>query len=191
MAKRTSICSSRNGRNRKRMQRLWREEGLRVPYKRRKRVHFGDLTVPGRPAPRRAARRRLGVRFPSSTSLRTGGRGSCCTLLTTSRGRRWWHDRRARLALHECVCRDLRSEAHCRSLVPLPDRSSHDVDVSRSAPRYPNRTQAATPSVGRDTRADTNAGVRPAPTRDVLIARGREARRWMGNGTSSPKRRRD
>jgi putative transposase len=33
--------------NRKRTQRLWREEGLRVPPKRRKRLRRGDSTVPG------------------------------------------------------------------------------------------------------------------------------------------------
>jgi putative transposase len=33
--------------NRKRTQRLWREEGLRVPQKRRKRRRVGDSTVPG------------------------------------------------------------------------------------------------------------------------------------------------
>jgi putative transposase len=33
--------------NRKRVQRLWREEGLRVPQKRRKRRRVGDSTVPG------------------------------------------------------------------------------------------------------------------------------------------------
>ncbi len=35
--------------NRKRTQRLWREEGLRVPLKRRKRQRRGDSTVPGNP----------------------------------------------------------------------------------------------------------------------------------------------
>ena len=33
--------------NRKRVQRLWREEGLRVPQKRRKRLRRGESTVPG------------------------------------------------------------------------------------------------------------------------------------------------
>jgi putative transposase len=33
--------------NRKRIQRLWREEGLRVPRKRRKRLRRGESTVPG------------------------------------------------------------------------------------------------------------------------------------------------
>ena len=33
--------------NRKRVQRLWREEGLRVPQKRRKRQRRGESTVPG------------------------------------------------------------------------------------------------------------------------------------------------
>jgi putative transposase len=33
--------------NRKRVQRLWREEGLRVPVRRRKRRRLGDSTVPG------------------------------------------------------------------------------------------------------------------------------------------------
>ena len=34
--------------NRKRTQRLWREEGLRVPRRRRKRQRLGDSTVPAR-----------------------------------------------------------------------------------------------------------------------------------------------
>jgi putative transposase len=34
--------------NRKRVQRLWREEGLRVPVRRRKRQRLGDSTVPAR-----------------------------------------------------------------------------------------------------------------------------------------------
>jgi putative transposase len=33
--------------NRKRVQRLWREEGLRVPQRKRKRRRLGDSTVPG------------------------------------------------------------------------------------------------------------------------------------------------
>jgi putative transposase len=32
--------------NRKRVQRIWREEGLRVPQRRRKRKRLGDSTVP-------------------------------------------------------------------------------------------------------------------------------------------------
>jgi putative transposase len=32
--------------NRKRVQRLWREEGLRVPQRTRKRRRLGDSTVP-------------------------------------------------------------------------------------------------------------------------------------------------
>ena len=34
--------------NRKRVQRLWREEGLRVPVRRRKRQRLGDSTVPAK-----------------------------------------------------------------------------------------------------------------------------------------------
>lgn len=33
--------------NRKKIQRLWREEGLRVPQRKRKRLRLGDSTVPG------------------------------------------------------------------------------------------------------------------------------------------------
>jgi putative transposase len=40
--------------NRKRVQRLWREEGLRVPVRRRKRLRLGDSTIP---AKRLSARR--------------------------------------------------------------------------------------------------------------------------------------
>ena len=51
--KHTSTCLTRAGTiNRKRAQRLWREEGLRVPAKRRKRQRRGESTVPWRSAPR-------------------------------------------------------------------------------------------------------------------------------------------
>ena len=50
--------------NRKKIQRLWREEGLRVPAKRRKRQRLGHSTTPGRPARGRAARSRVGARLP-------------------------------------------------------------------------------------------------------------------------------
>src|SRR3954451_10380579 len=40
--------------NRKRVQRIWREEGLRVPARRRKRQRLGESTVP---APRLRAKR--------------------------------------------------------------------------------------------------------------------------------------
>ena len=48
IAKPISICSMQGWSiNRKRTQRLWREEGLRVPAKRRKRQRRGESTVPG------------------------------------------------------------------------------------------------------------------------------------------------
>jgi transposase InsO family protein len=47
--------------NRKRVQRLWREEGLRVPQKRRKRQRRGESTVPRGPVAGTAARSRLGI----------------------------------------------------------------------------------------------------------------------------------
>ncbi len=34
--------------NRKKIQRLWREEGLRVPQRKRKRLRLGESTVPGK-----------------------------------------------------------------------------------------------------------------------------------------------
>jgi putative transposase len=34
--------------NRKKIQRLWREEGLRVPQRKRKRLRLGDSTVPAK-----------------------------------------------------------------------------------------------------------------------------------------------
>ena len=47
IAARISCCSMRAGQiNRKRTQRVWREEGLRVPRKRRKRQRLGESTVP-------------------------------------------------------------------------------------------------------------------------------------------------
>ena len=41
-----TLCEEGWGVNRKRVQRLWREEGLRVPAKRRKRQRLGDSAVP-------------------------------------------------------------------------------------------------------------------------------------------------
>jgi hypothetical protein len=40
------LCQEGWGVNRKRVQRLWREEGLRVPQRRRKRRRLGESTVP-------------------------------------------------------------------------------------------------------------------------------------------------
>ena len=50
--------------NRKKIQRLWREEGLRVPQRKRKRQRLGNSTVAGEAAARRAAQPRLGDRLP-------------------------------------------------------------------------------------------------------------------------------
>ena len=47
--------------NRKRVQRIWREEGLRVPARATKRRRLGDSTVPRRPAPGGAPQPRLGA----------------------------------------------------------------------------------------------------------------------------------
>ena len=48
-AVRTRCCAQRAGAiNRKRVQRLWREEGLRVPLRRRKRYRLGTSTVPAK-----------------------------------------------------------------------------------------------------------------------------------------------
>jgi putative transposase len=60
------------GVNRKRVQRLWREEGLRVPARRRKQRRLGDSTVP---AARLAAQRpgRCGRWTSSSTRPPTAG----------------------------------------------------------------------------------------------------------------------
>ena len=46
--------------NRKRVQRLWREEGLRVPQRQRKRRRLGRVDGPGRAAAGRAARTTCG-----------------------------------------------------------------------------------------------------------------------------------
>jgi transposase InsO family protein len=59
--------------NRKRVQRLWREEGLRVPRRRRKRQRLGESTVPAR---RLAAQRpdhvwALGFQFDQTADGRT------------------------------------------------------------------------------------------------------------------------
>ena len=42
------LCEEGWSVNRKRVQRLWREEGLRVPVRRRKRRRLGSSTVPGK-----------------------------------------------------------------------------------------------------------------------------------------------
>ena len=55
------------GVNRKRVQRLWREEGLRVPVKRRKRQRLGDSAQP--------ARRLRAERPNHAPTARPGGRG--------------------------------------------------------------------------------------------------------------------
>jgi putative transposase len=59
--------------NRKRVQRLWREEGLRVPQRKRKRRRLGDSTVP---AERLRAERpnHLWAFGSSSTRSSMGGR---------------------------------------------------------------------------------------------------------------------
>ena len=47
--------------NRKRTQRLWREEGLRVPQRRRKRQRLGESTVPAERLRAERARSRVGA----------------------------------------------------------------------------------------------------------------------------------
>jgi putative transposase len=74
--------------NRKRTQRLWREEGLRVPQRRRKRQRLGESTVP---ASRLRAERpdqvwALDFQYDQTADGRIV---NCCTSLTSSRGRRW------------------------------------------------------------------------------------------------------
>ena len=59
--------------NRKAVQRLWREEGLRVPARRRKRQRLGTSTTPGGPAGRRASRIMCGRWTTSSTRPPTAG----------------------------------------------------------------------------------------------------------------------
>ena len=49
--------------NRKRVQRLWREEGLRVPVRRRKRRRLGDSTVPAKRLRAERPEPRVGIDF--------------------------------------------------------------------------------------------------------------------------------
>ena len=51
------------------------------------------------------------------------------------------------------------------------------MSADPGAEHFPNRTQASAPSGARDTRANTNAGVGPAFTRDVLVATSEHAER--------------
>ena len=60
--------------NRKKIQRLWREEGLRVPQRKRKRLRLGESTVPARAAAGRAAATTSGRSTSSSTRPPTGAR---------------------------------------------------------------------------------------------------------------------
>ena len=69
-ARMSASASSATQVNRKRVQRLWREEGLRVPARRRKRRRLGESTVPGRPVARRAARSRVGLGLPVRSDRR-------------------------------------------------------------------------------------------------------------------------
>jgi putative transposase len=50
--------------NRKRVQRLWREEGLRVPQRKRKRQRLGDSTVPAERLRAERGESCVGVRLP-------------------------------------------------------------------------------------------------------------------------------
>jgi hypothetical protein len=55
--------------------------------------------------------------------------------------------------------------------LPLTERSSQYARAETAAARCRLRTQAATLSASGDTRANTNAGVGPTFTGDVLVAR--------------------
>ena len=59
--------------NRKRVQRLWREEGLRVPAAQAQAPAAGRVDRPGRAAARRAAQPRVGVRLPVRPDRRRAG----------------------------------------------------------------------------------------------------------------------
>ena len=74
--------------NIKRTRRVWREEGLRVPRKRRKRQRLG--TRPCQPSGYgRSGRITCGRSIFSSIRLRTGTTSSCCTWWMSSPARRW------------------------------------------------------------------------------------------------------
>ena len=63
---------------------LWREEGLRVPPKRRKRQRLGDLDHAGRPAPAPSGPITCGRSTTSSTSPPPAGPSRSCTSSTSS-----------------------------------------------------------------------------------------------------------
>ena len=73
--------------NRKRVQRLWREEGLRVPQRTRKRRRLGESTVPAQRL--RAERPNHVWAFDFQFDQTADGRGSCATSSMSSRARRW------------------------------------------------------------------------------------------------------
>jgi len=56
--------------NRKRIQRLWRSEGLRVPARKRKHRRLGESTEDADPPARRAPQPRLGARLPGRPDRR-------------------------------------------------------------------------------------------------------------------------
>jgi transposase InsO family protein len=75
--------------NRKRIQRLWRQEGLRVPQKRRKRQRLG-VSRPYRPGDcEQSTRITCGRSTSSSTGPPTGTTPSCCTSWTSPPARLW------------------------------------------------------------------------------------------------------
>jgi len=76
--------------------------------------------------------------------------------------------------------------ARTKSAASLPPSrfGGSDGDRCNDARDFRTRTQAAPPSASDDTRANTNAGVGPALTRDVLFAQIRvSGASWLGPGS--------
>lgn len=106
------------GVNRKKIQRLWREEGLRVPVKRRKRQRLGTSTVP---ATRRVAERKDHV-WALDFQFDVTADGKIVKLLNVT-------DEHTREALVITVARTIDADA----TVAVLDTSSTSVAPARSS----------------------------------------------------------
>ena len=75
--------------NRKRVYRLWQQEGLKVPKKQRKKRRLGNSAERLRAARGRASRTTFGLGTSSSIARPTGGRSSGCRSWTSTRASAW------------------------------------------------------------------------------------------------------
>ena len=142
--------------NRKRVQRLWREEGLRVPVRRRKRRRLGNSTVPAARLSRRAPRSRVGDRLPVRPDRRRQDPEAAAR-------RRRVHPRGARVECRRRIDAD-RTVAVLDRIVcrPWPRRqSSSAATTARSSPPTRCGTGAASPAPAALHRARVSRGRTP------------------------------